>query len=403
MARKYQPKKICANIYEVVTAEGKKEYLATWTQKGRRYVEKNLSRNFNCYTEKSAKSKLNEIKVLINMGEDPFKQDEHKNHKNFSELVLQEIRSRNTSDNYKYVQETIYIKHLDKPLGKLKLEEISISILDKTFRKILQNHSLETVINLKKTIRPTLDYAVDEGVITSNPLNSLKIRKLTRSNRRSGKAPLKHRLLGKDNKKYLNVAKELYQQALIYTPERVKYDTDPEELQIAFLIAIMTARRRSEILKINYEDITEYGTVKTRAATTKTDVWEEYPLPQEVLDRLKPNKTGAILPHITEKRYSYHIKHLIESLDLPIHKDMKITGHDTRNLFLTIMSKETKNPFLCDTAISHDQSNYTMLLTYYEPDINDFIELFEWYWDLLRGNRELQDNISLKSQIVSPI
>ena len=58
---------------------------------------------------------------------------------------------------------------------------------------------------------------------------------------------------------------------------------------------------------------------------------------------------------------------------------------DTRNLFLTIMSKETKNPFLCDTAISHDQSNYKMLLTYYEPDINDHIELFEWYWDLLRG------------------
>jgi len=394
MSRKSKPKLVdeekYQNIYEVFNATGKKEYLATWSQRGRRYIEKNLTRLYGSTTAYQASTKLNELKVLISKGEDPFSKEDPDKLKNFSSLVLNEIQSRNVKDNYKVIQKLIYLKHLDKPLGKLKLDQVTIHILEKTFHKILQEYSFETVINLKKTIRPTLDYAVDENLIPNNPLNSLKIKKQTRSNKRKRKAPLKHRLLGKTNTKYLNISKVLYNEALHYTPKRPKNHDDPREFQIAFLIAIMTARRRSEILKISYEDITEYGTVKTRADTTKTEVWEEYPLPEEVLDRLQPQGKGPIVPHITEKRYSYHMKQLIEGLDLPIHTDMKITGHDTRNLFLTIMSKETKNPFLCDTAISHDQSNYKMLLTYYEPDISDFIELFEWYWDLLRGARELQ-------------
>ena len=115
-------------------------------------------------------------------------------------------------------------------------------------------------------------------------LNSLKIKKLTKSTKRSGKVPLKHRLLGKDNSKYLNVAKAIYTAALSYDAEQTNENIN-REFQIAFLIASMGARRRSEILKIRYEDITPYDTVKTRADTTKTDVWEEYPLPSEVIER----------------------------------------------------------------------------------------------------------------------
>jgi integrase len=391
MARKHKPTKTkYHNIYEVETVDGGKEYLATWTQKGRQYFQKNLTKLYGCNTAKKAETTLSEIKALINQGKSPFNKESSDKNQKFSELVLKEIDSRNASDNYKYIQRHVYLKHLDKSIGNLKLHEVTISTIEKTFRKIRQNYSFETIANLKKSIRPVLDYAVDEGLISSNPLNSLKIKKLTKATHKHGKAPLKHRLTGKDNNKYLNVAKTLYQAALTYQPARSKQYEDGQEFQICFLIAIMTARRRSEILKISYEDITEYGTVKTKAETTKTNVWEEYPLPKEVLDRLNPEGKGPIVSSVTPKRYSYHFKQLIGKLDLPVHTDMKITGHDTRNLFLTIMSKETKNPFLCDVAISHDQSNYKMLLTYYEPDISDFIELFEWYWDLLRGKRELQ-------------
>jgi len=153
----------------------------------------------------------------------------------------------------------------------------------------------------------------------------------------------------------------------------------------------MGARRRSEILKIRYADITSFNTIQTRADTTKTDVWEEYPLPTEVSHLLLSHGEGLLMPNLTQKIYSSHMRKLIDSLQIPIRNGLKLDGHDTRNLFITIMSKETKNPFLCDTAISHDHSNYKMLLTYYEPDISDHTKLFDWYWDLLRGDRELEN------------
>ncbi len=40
------------------------------------------------------------------------------------------------------------------------------------------------------------------------------------------------------------------------------------------------------------------------------------------------------------------------------------------------MSKETKNPYLYDSALSDSKSKYKMLSIYYQPDINDYIELF---------------------------
>lgn len=390
MARKNKPIKTkYSNIYEIITSNDEKEFLATWTQRGRQYPQKNFTNLFGCTTAKQASLKLKEIQVLINKGEDPFIKENSNKTKAISELVLSEIKSRTASDNYKYIQEKIYKKHLDKVIGRLKLEELDIEVLKKVFTTLQKTEAQDTITNLKKTIRPTLDYAVDEKLIASNPLNSLKIKKLTKATKKSGKVPLKHRLLGKDNERYLKVAQALYNAALHFTKLKITTDLD-REFQIAFLMVSMTGRRRSEILNIKHEDITSYGTVKARADTTKTDVWEEYPLPEEVLSRLVSGNKGFIVPNITQKSYSYYMRKLIDNLMLPIHTDMKLDGHDTRNLFLTIMSKETKNPFLCDTAISHEQSKYQMLLTYYEPDINDHIELFNWYWGLLRGDMLLK-------------
>ncbi len=396
MARKNKPEKTkYNNIYEVTTAEGKKEFLATWTQHGRQYPQKNLSNLFGCTTAKQASNKLDELKVLINKGEEPFKKEDIYEAKTISELVLDEIRSRNAGEDYRYTQEKIYLKHLNPTIGHLTLEELDIQILHKLFTELKKSNKPSGISNMKKTIRPTLDYAVDEKLLTSNPLNAKRVKKLTKMPKSSGKAPLKHRISGKDNIRFLSTMQALYNKALTFRKEdylKIKSPDDSldNEFQIAYLMVSMTARRRSEILSINYNDITDYGTVKSYPDITKTDVWDEYPLPREVLERLDENGTGKIVPRISKKTYSTYMRLLIDSLDIHIHHDMKLDGHDTRHLFLTIMSKETKNPFLCDSALSHSAKEYKMLLTYYEPDINDYSELFDWYWDLLRGTKSLQ-------------
>ncbi len=339
-----------------------------------------------------ASEKLEEIKVLIRRNENPFETNEPNESKKIKDLVLNEIKSRDASSNYKYIQEKSFLKHLDPHIGKLKLEDISIEKMVKVFTKLKKSESKDTISNLKKTIRPTLEYAVDEGIIVRNPLNSSRVKKLIKTSRKSGKAPLKHRLLGDEDDRYLNASRALYQGALNFKKNSDNNGGSKKiqdrELQIVFLMAVMTARRRSEILSIEYEDITSYNTVKVRAETTKSSVWEEYPLPQEVLDRLIPGGSGRIAPNISKEVYSTYMRKLIDGANLKLHSEMKLDGHDTRHLFLTIMSKKTKNPFLCDAALSHNKDNYKILLTYYEPDISDFKELFNLYWNLLRDKEK---------------
>jgi len=379
------------NIYETTNNSNKTEYLATWTQKGRQYPQKNLTKLFGAKTALQASNKLNEIKLLIARGEDPFEKNNTSDLKtSFTELVIREIHDRKSSEQYKYTQEKIYMKHIAPIIAKKKLEDIDINLIHDLFKKLQKTENPGTIINLKKTLNPTLDFAVDEGLIEKNPLNSRKVKKLTKNSNAVGKVPLKHRLVGRDDSRYIETARKLYHAANNFTKKGIGVTQSkiPDiEFQIAFLFVIMTGRRRSEMLNVKYSDITSYGTVKTRYETTKTGVLEEYPLPKEILERLGKKKEGFIVPSLTTSTYGDYFRKLIDNLDLPLHNDMKIRGHDTRNLFLTIMSKETKNPFLCDTALSHSASQYKMLLTYYEPDLQDYIELFERYWDILRGQQ----------------
>jgi hypothetical protein len=115
MARKHKPIKTkYHNIYEVETGDGGKEYLATWTQKGRQYFQKNLTKLYGCNTAKKAETALSEIKALINQGENPFKKEISNIDLTFSKLVLNEIDARNASDSYKYMQKLVYNKGTSK-------------------------------------------------------------------------------------------------------------------------------------------------------------------------------------------------------------------------------------------------------------------------------------------------
>jgi len=65
MARKHKVEKTkYSNIYKVENVEGKTEFLATWTQRGRQYPQKNLTNLFGCTTAKQASDKLDELRFL---------------------------------------------------------------------------------------------------------------------------------------------------------------------------------------------------------------------------------------------------------------------------------------------------------------------------------------------------
>lgn len=227
----------------------------------------------------------------------------------------------------------------------------------------------------------SLDSLVDKKIIDNNPLSSKTIKSI--QGVLTGKAPLSHRLNSPLNKNiYKETAQALFQSIMNYKKSR---GSVPEnEIRLALLFSMMTARRKTEILTITYEDI-KNGIVRTIPENTKTNVYEYYPISKEIIDLLDKNGQGLVFPHITKETFLKYMKKVI--LDAKLETDA-ISGHDTRTLFLTIMSKETKNPFLCDMCLSHRNKEYTMLMKYYQPDLEDFIEVFDDYWKILRGKKD---------------
>ena len=379
MARIYKPKKTkYPNIYEIKNKNGDIEYLATFTMNGRRYIEKNLTKisNKNTTTAKKASDYLDQkIKSDIADGINPFDKQSY-SVINFRDMIIEEINSRTLAPKTRQVQLTAFKKHLYPLLKTMKVEEINITNFEILFKKLKSKVKNGVLTTIKKAIRPTLNKLLDNGSIILNPLNTTTIKAI--KGEITEKAPLHHRLNAPINPNiYIDTIKKMYKSINNLTKQ--KGGIPLEEVKLYLLWALMTGRRRSEISKIKYEDIIG-NVVKPRANTTKTNVYEFYPISKEIIDLLKPKGVGLVFPNVSVNSYSKYMKRIIENAKIE-----GISGHDTRNLFLTIMSKKTKNPFLCDMCLSHNRNEYKMLLKYYEPDLEDYKEIFDQYWDLIRS------------------
>ncbi len=372
------------NITKIDKGSNNFDYLATFTINGRRYREKNLTTLYGDTSISQAVKRLEKLKSMIRDGEDPFPKEKSEESLNFRDLVREEIETRKLVDSTRLTLLSTYDKHLYtmKIMQNKKPEEVDISFIEKILKQVVKNGiSNDVLIVLKKCLNPTLDSLVDKNKITNNPIYSKTIKKIEGTV--TEKAPLSHRLNSPLNKNiYKETAQSMYQSIMNYKKER---GSIPEnEIKLALLFSMMTARRKTEILKVQYEDIKD-GIVRTIPENTKTKVYEYYPLSKEIIELLDQKGKGLVFPNLKKDPFLKYMKKIIKDAGLDT---SAIYGHDTRTLFLTIMSKETKNPFLCDVCLSHKNKEHAMLLKYYTPDLEDFIEVFDAYWEILRETPE---------------
>jgi len=380
LARSDKPVKTkTPNIFVVKNSDDSIKYIfATFTIRGRRYSEINLTTKYSIKTISQAKAKLDSLKTDIRNGVDPFKNN-NTSKISFRDMVILELKNRNVAESTKNNQINSFKKHCYQLFKNLKIEDINIDVIETIFLKLSKTVKNDVLSTIKKAISPTLKKAVDKRLILVNPLETHTIVKI--KGKVTSKAPLSYRLNAPiNNNVYIETVQSFYKSI-----HNFKYNEKApiNELRLAFFWALMTARRRSEILKVEYSDIIG-DVVKTRPDTTKTNVYEFYPIPDEVVSLLDPNGEGLIFPNLKLNRYSAYMKQVIHNAGIDTNV---ITGHDTRNLFLTIMSKQTKNPFLCDMCLSHNKKEYKILMKYYTPDLNDFKEIFNAYWKILRSKK----------------
>lgn len=385
-----------AGVYQSKNKYGQTEYLARFRYRGREYSYKNLHlvSKYPLHpvnSPKKAKDCLDWCKRKLKEGEDPFASEKLDNGQmTINELV--DIYRNSNKSTYEYNILTTYNKYVRNSLGKNPIEKVTnnliFSFLDKLIKNCKHSHKSHYNItkNIHKVLNPIFDYAQEDGLIASNPYSTRRIKELLKVKNPIKKLILQERIADHSLEGLIDIIVKLYLSSKTYT--RIAHrGASNETLQLAFLWAVMTARRTTEILLVRYQDLAKYKdyiTVRARETTTKSNKPDEYPIPFEIVNRLPQKQEGYIFESLVYKTYQSNFRKLLDNLDVKLHNDNKLVQHDKRNLFSTIMSRQGYDSSLVDSMLSH---SYDIKSRYNDVSLEDKIEVFSHYWEIMRKTR----------------
>ncbi|MGD9555099.1 MAG: hypothetical protein AB7V28_12010 [Arcobacteraceae bacterium] len=370
MARKNKLKNTkYPSIKELEMADGSKNHIAIFSHNGTRYGERNLTKLFGVRSAKQAFEQLQEIKSELSKGIDVFGSKSEK----VDDLVVAYLSKKD--EGYRKTSEWTYKKHIQPVIGHLMINKVSKDHLEK-IKKNMEDSKLakSTIKKVRTILHPVFQEAYQNEVVRRNVVEQVSM----------GGDSVKPELTDRLNEPLIDAIRKIYNSAL----------KQANNYNAMFLISIMCARRFGEILQLRYEDIVN-GVVHVRAGTTKTfkdknpeTVAEKYPLPKEVLDLIGIGE-GEIFK-LYNRTYSDKYAQMIDlgtKLKLkPLAEKHPIRSHDNRNFLLSIQSKKFGIDFVGTACLSHTNKKADINARYHSIEFDDVVEVFEDYWEKLRGN-----------------
>ncbi len=346
MARKHSFEKTkYKGIYSLKQADGSTHYYANFMLEGVSYQKKNLTKLFNSTTEKQASDQLEELKADIRRGKNPFNLSSHRD--KIKDIVIELINSKKPegeSTAYKKSLEGFYYNYVDPVIGHLKIEKVRDAHVDKIM-KSLSKYRKEYQQNLQTLMYKIFEKEFRRGNIPHNPFYGLDY--------------ADHWTVpGFDirlNEAVESAAKKLYRTVLSFN----------EKYRLLFIITIMLARRVGETHKLTYGHIKRDSEgewyVLATSEITKTNVNEKYPLPAEAIellpdDILDNEKSDKRLFNFSESGIPLNWTKLVEEAKIQINEGYKLTSHDCRKMFISILSGGGKDSDLVDSCLSHSKS-----------------------------------------------
>jgi integrase len=240
---------------------------------------------------------------------------------------------------------------------------------------------LESLDGLSKTRKLSLNVLMfklfeDEfrkGNIRSNPFYNLDY------GTHNSKASFDIRL----NEPMENVAKKLYHTVLEF----------PIKHRLILMMSIMLARRMGELHALKCSHVKKYENgeyyVLATKDITKTKIEEKYPLPREIIELLPWNifddeyKNEPLFSFCSSGIYGKW-KELIKNADIQLNEGHKLTTHDNRYLFLSILSSHGLDSDLVDRCLSHNNTKNIKQI-YLDVNYEKRKEIFETWWNFLRS------------------
>ncbi|MDO9305072.1 MAG: site-specific integrase [Sulfuricurvum sp.] len=351
-------------IYSLENSNGSTSHYALIKRNGTQYGSRNMTKLFGCNTAKQAHDKVLEIHQIIDRGEDPFSIRSSK----LDDLFYAYNSTRN--EPYKTTSKSQYNKWVKELIGYKKIDKIQLSDIENIMNTVDKaGNKSSTKIAIKDLLQPIFKEQYEKQNLSRNILNSLKI-----------KAPRTKVVLNSTLEGMKESAKDVFK-------VMKEVPLNDGNSRLLFLLSVMTARRIGELEKLEYSDIDfQKKTIKPRPETTKTkkddNHFYNYPIPIEAVELLDPNGVGRIFTY-HQGTYTKEYKKRITDSKIEDEAGFQITSHTNRHFFQSIMSQHFDKDFVGEVVLSHKSNN--MNLTYMTYTEEKILELYEAYWEILRG------------------
>jgi len=370
------------NIYTLVNSSGKTEYFTSFMLDGVSYQKKNLTKNknYNATTITQAIAALESARTDLRNDINPFI-DNTRGDK-VKDIVLKQIKAKKpmneAKDNshYKRSLELFYDKYIDPIIGHLRLDKVQkkhVTIILESLEGNTKSYKLLLNVLMLKIFEDEFR----AGRIASNPFYDLDY----------GKHKSKESFDTRFNEPMESIAKKFYKTALDFNLSH----------QLLFVMSIMTARRIGELFQLKYSHINKYSDgswyVIATEDITKTGILEKYPLPKEVVERLPENILDAEYKDDRLFRFAYsgmflkQVK-LIKQADIKLNDGCKLTTHDNRYLFISILASLGIDTDIADRCLSHNNKKNVKQI-YLDIPYEQRKIIFEKWWEFLREKQQV--------------
>ena len=338
------------------------------------YPVKNFTKLFGCTTETQANNKLNEVKVLISNGVDPFSNTPYTLNEIWSKRLETKEKSGEwkniTRDNYTYYYEA----HIKKVIGHKKLNKITYEDLEKILMNIADRQG-GTKNTLKKLLFPIFEEAIKKGHLQDNIIKKLNTHKIGNDKN-----------IGlRTNEEALSIIKKLYDAIPNYY---VHCKAQEEEFKMFLYMVVLTAHRVGEIMQLKKEDIDiEEKKIISPPTITKTKEYYHFPIPQECLEYIENIESGLLFPTIKRGSLYAIFQRLLKLTDIKFYKGKTLSMHDMRRLMLSVMIIDCKiDSRLADACLSHKQTG--VIRHYLSFSYKNINKSYKKYWKKVREVEE---------------
>lgn len=350
---------------------GEEAIMVRFKYLGKIYPVKNFTKLFGCKTPTQAKDKLNEVKLEISKGNDPFNAKTKDLNYYFEEMYKHNVKNKlwrvdTTARGYK----NYFNKYIRQQLGWKKLSKITYADLDNILKQL--SHTKGTQHNmLKKIMNPIFKEALRRGEVNSNPAELLK----------RIKEDKKERVTKRTMETSLSMAQKLYKAISLYKPKQ----TLKNELNAYLYLLLMTAHRYGELLKLTTDDIyLDKDLIISPSHITKTNEEYYFPIPNECKEYFNSIGDGKLFPNLRYTSVADYFKKLVALSEIEFFKNKTLTPHDTRSLLMNTMIRDCGvDSRLADYCLEHNPEG--VIAHYLDFHYDDKKMAFEKYWEKLRA------------------